>query len=224
MAISATMSLLGLYEYDNTLFDLLQIPEALDKEILVDNILMDAASLEVLYPDPDFLKAAIGKWSARRLHVWEELQATTEYDYNPIDNYDRYETSTDTETGTGTDSVDTSSSGSTTGTGTAQSSGDSTATSAATAYNSDSFKDTGKSTTTTGNESSSETSMETSDQSSSDRTYNNTVQRQHTAHLHGNIGVTTTMQMIREQRDVVLFNLYDVIASELINKFCIGVY
>ena len=119
MAISASLSLLGLYNYDPTIFDDLQIPAALDKSTLVDNILMESTALEVLYPDPDFLKAAIGVWSAKMIGVWTQLWDTTQYEYNPIDNYDRHEEYTDSETRSGSDNTETESSS----TGTGSSSG-----------------------------------------------------------------------------------------------------
>ena len=48
------MSLLtveGLYNYDNTLFDGFNVPEGLVKEIAIDAILMRTRELEILYPD-----------------------------------------------------------------------------------------------------------------------------------------------------------------------------
>ena len=224
MPISATMSLLGLYSYDNTIFDELVLPEALDSSVLVDNLLMDAASLEILYPDPVFLKEAIGRWSAKRIGVWNELYATTQYEYNPIHNYDRTEEWTDTESGSGSDNVESSSSGSTSGSSSGSSSGDGTATASATAYNSDTFKDTGKNVTESSSESESSSSAETSESGSSERSYSNSVEKSHEAHISGNIGVMSTQEMIGKQREVVLFNLYDVIENEFIDRFCIGIY
>ena len=224
MAVSATMSLLGLYNYDETIFDNLQLPEELDSTILVDNLLMDAASLEVLYPDPLFLKEAIGRWSAKRVGVWEELYATTQYEYNPIDNYDRHEEWTETEEGSGTDSLETSGSGSSSGSSSTSSSSESTATASATAYNSDTFKDTGKNVGESEGSTSASSSTETTDSGTSEREYGHSVTREHTAHLRGNIGVTTTMQMIAEQRDTVKFNLYEIIEEEFISRFLLPVY
>lgn len=40
----------------------------------------------------------------------------------------------------------------------------------------------------------------------------------------GNIGVTTTQQMIKEQRESVMFSLYDVIMQDFKHEFCIMVY
>ena len=40
----------------------------------------------------------------------------------------------------------------------------------------------------------------------------------------GNIGVTSTQSMIKEQREVVMLNLYDVITQDFIERFCLKVY
>ena len=46
----------------------------------------------------------------------------------------------------------------------------------------------------------------------------------HTLHAHGNIGVTTTQKLIKEQRQIDLFNLYDIIIESFKMRFCIMVY
>ena len=46
----------------------------------------------------------------------------------------------------------------------------------------------------------------------------------HELHAHGNIGVTTTQKLIREQRDIDRFNLYDIIIEDFKMRFCILVY
>jgi hypothetical protein len=40
----------------------------------------------------------------------------------------------------------------------------------------------------------------------------------------GNIGVTTTQQMIKEEREMALFSIYDTIADSFIKHFCIALY
>ena len=40
----------------------------------------------------------------------------------------------------------------------------------------------------------------------------------------GNIGVTTTQQMIKEERDISDFNIYGYIADSFKNEFCVLVY
>ena len=84
------------------------------------------------------------------------------------------------------------------------SSGSTTTTGSATAYNSDEFKDTGKNVSSGSNT------------SSSDGTYNSRV--------HGNIGVTTTQQMIEQERRSVEFCMTEYIINDFIDRFCVGVY
>lgn len=98
MGRSATLSPLGLYNWDNTIFDQMVIPEALDRDILIENLLLQTAELEVLYTNPATFKHAIGFWSKKELDVWNRLYQTTQYEYDPIENYNRYEQEADTGT------------------------------------------------------------------------------------------------------------------------------
>ena len=53
------LSVLGLYNYDSQIFDRLELPEGVDKETVVNSILLECADLEVLYPVPVVLQTAI---------------------------------------------------------------------------------------------------------------------------------------------------------------------
>ena len=306
MGRMATMSPLGLYRWDETIFDLMQIPEALDKPTLIDNLLAETAELEVLYPNPVVLKNLVGVWSAKQIDIWNRLYATTQYEYNPIENYNRYETGSEGGTGStihsGTDTTaDTTTYGGTDGrteaimqggsdtntrqmaeggtegesttaqmaqggqdvvtgadtkghwiagfdsTASGQDDGlvkqtrdqdDSTAT---TAYGK-TESDAGSKTTNFGKtESESDTTAYGKTENVTEqRTYGQTIQKagnmthgeqvattntgSHELHAHGNIGVTTTQKLIREQRDIDLFNLYDIIIEDFKMRFCILVY
>ena len=57
--MKSSLSILGLYQWDNTLFDPMTVPAGVDKQAVVNNILMDCAELEVLYSNPDTMKTAI---------------------------------------------------------------------------------------------------------------------------------------------------------------------
>ena len=96
--MAATMSIIGLYSYGSDLFDLMQIPDELDRQDLTDNILLDCAELEVIYPDHDFMKQAIGAWSRARYATWCRMAAVLTEDYDPFVNIKRDETRTITET------------------------------------------------------------------------------------------------------------------------------
>lgn len=95
---------LSLYMLDQTVFDNLQLPTPptnptdypdlyvagfqLDRQVLVDNILMECGELNVIYPQPDFFKYAVGQWSKKELPVWQALYNTLFYKYNPLWNKD----------------------------------------------------------------------------------------------------------------------------------------
>lgn len=61
---------------------------------------------------------------------------------------------------------------------------------------------------------------------SNDRTFTKTVSDTIAKNLraYGNIGVTTTQQMIEQERNIVQFNIYDFIINSFKNRFCILVY
>ena len=47
---------------------------------------------------------------------------------------------------------------------------------------------------------------------------------EHKTRRTGNIGVTTSQQMIREEREIDLFNIYDQITQDFKRRFCVLVY
>ena len=96
----ATLSVNGLYQYDNTLFDGLVLPPMMYKAVQINYIISECAELETTITDPNTLKIMIESWSLARLHSWQRLYESTVQDYNMIHNYDRYEEWTDSNDGT----------------------------------------------------------------------------------------------------------------------------
>lgn len=175
-----TLSVMGLYHYDESLFNTMALPEAVDRSSLIAMILMDCSELEVFLPDPEVMKEALAFWSKTRLPVWKKMYETTQYVYNPIWNKDG--------TFTETRNLATGANSTTTG--------------SVAAFNSDQFQNASK------------------QQSNASGTDTGTITRRE----QGNIGVTTTQQMIKEEREVVQFDIYKFIADEFRLRFCIGVY
>lgn len=198
--MGATMSLLGLWTANKGLFDFLKIPAALNKQTLIDNLLMECAELEILYPDAEFMRAAIGAWSSAEVDKWEELEKTLHYEYDPISNYDRREEWTD------------DSEGSSTASGTATSNATGTVTNKQAGYNSQTLV------TSDGSESGDQSNSSTNNNSSGKSN------SRHVGTVRGNIGVTTSQQMIEEQRRVVDYCIYDVIIDSFLRRFCLLVY
>lgn len=85
----AILTLWGLFQWDNTLFDKLYVPSMIVKDDLINNILLECAELEVVYPDPVFLKTAIASWSMARLTSWKRYATLQEVEYDPLNNTQR---------------------------------------------------------------------------------------------------------------------------------------
>lgn len=218
MGRQTTMSVLGLYNWDHTLFDLMELPEGIEKDVVVGNILQETAELEVLYPDPNFMKQSIGLWSKKELEVWQHLYDTTKYDYDPIENYNRKEegdrTSQDHNAHGGSDSR--------TGNNNHQASGDSEAYEAG--YDSIASASSDGLVKTERRHASSTASTQDRDTTEYGQTIDSEGRTDYHIHAHGNIGVTTTQKLISEERNIAKMNLYDIIITEFRDHFCVMVW
>ena len=176
------LSILALYNYDNSLFDGLNIPvdedsnPLFDKDTLISIICSQNAELGLVYSKPETMKDLIKLWSDSSQYAWKKLAETLYLEYNPIWNKDG--TITEHETG-----------------GSGSSSEEKVA-----AYNSSTY----------------EPRSYSNGRVDSGRDLERTEQ--------GNIGVTSTQQLIKEEREVAEFNIYDRISEDFRNRFCIMVY
>lgn len=234
MTGQSKISVMGLYNWDNTLFSLMQIPEGMNLDTVTDNILAETAELEVLYPNPDVLKTLIGVWSHKMVNVWTELYKTTLYEYNPIENYNRItegsKDSSITSQHSGTDTTaDTSRLGgsdTSSRTGNIHEEGSVAGFDSVPSGNNDGLVNNDKNSTMT-SESGSTTYGKTDTRNGSLQYGHRIADNEETEtyeHSHGNIGVTTTQKLIREQREVAEFNVYDRIIKDFMDRFCIMVF
>lgn len=86
--LMAWLSILGMYEYKPEIFTGFRTPENVDRQTCINNILLECAELELIYNDWEMMKIAIKNWTDKEFSVWQELQKTREYEYNPIWNKD----------------------------------------------------------------------------------------------------------------------------------------
>ncbi len=299
MSRKATISITGLYKYDKHLFDKFNYPtswSADDQITFTYALMMECAELEVIYTDAPFMKQALGIWSAKQKPIWDKLDSTTKYEYNPIWNKDGVITETRKISGshstnqngshstdqTGSETNTHESSNATTSTGelsrtadrngnssTTQSFSENTANQSTSADNSVhsvwGFNGSGEApadkTVTDGSQSGSGSTTNSTQGSGSDSDHSTEVEHSNGTGSEkfnesskgsstgnekgtheeketgtheesetyerieqGNIGITTTQQMINEEREVVKFNLMDYIINEFKNRFCILVY
>ena len=204
-----TLSVLGLYNYDDTLFDNMVVPAGVDKtNVLIPNLLADLAELEVIYPDPEIMKTIIEVWSKKQLPVWSKLMDTVNLEYNPIYNKDGYYEETETRDLANTNRITDRISGSVTDEG--------SNTNSVSAFNANDFQNREKDTIEN------ERREEAENTSVSNGTDTGDITRER--HEYGNIGVTTTQQMIKEEREVVQFNIVNYIIEDFKQRFCVLVY
>lgn len=246
--MKATISILGLYNFDNTLFDNMVLPRGVDRDTVINNMLLELAELEVIYSNFDVLKMSIGMWSKKELPVWEKLYATTQFEYDPISNYDRTEEWTEKETRdlktTNNEQRNLANSHeqlrNLTATNTynrnESNSGADITSENILGFNSETETLKGKNTiqhglsTTQSNNETGTDNGTVKDNGTDTGSVNNsatdtgTVTNERKGHAYGNIGVTTTQQMIEQERETVKFNIIDYIIESFKNRFCILIY
>lgn len=203
---TASLSILGLYNYNTDVFGLMQLPEGIDRENVIMNIITELAELELMLPNYDIMRMMIGVWSNSHLYKWDKLYKTMLLEYNPIDNYDRTETRKLNSKGKGTGKDGGQDSITSGGTSTEKVAG----------FNSSPNTLVDKSSlTTSGNQT-----------NNYGRTSDSTYEKDDNEEIRakGNIGVTTTQQMIEQERNIADFNLYDIITEDFKQRFCLLVY
>lgn len=309
MPQEAKISLIGMVHWNNNLFSEMSWPAPftgqtpiMDQETFLDELLSQTGELELLYTDPVILQHLIGSWSRVRLAVWNHLWETTQYTYNPIENYDRIEDGTDMDTHSGTDTNSNSTtrsgtdtdthSGTDTHSNTLSRTGSESDTHSGTDRMENTHTKTGTDTTTTTNKQEQwkaaydsaaagdddglvkvernegsgeqETEYDTSEEDSGSTTHGHVITHgfnsgesntgsdvyghqiahgynsgesnqgstvfghkittKHDLHVHGNIGTVTAQKMITEEREIAMFNLYDMMIQDFKDRFLILVY
>lgn len=195
-----TLTLIGLYKVDETLFDQMILPDMIDRDTFINSLLMKTGEFELLYPDLDFMKDYIGVWSKKWYQTFQKWYEGTQASFNPIENYDRYEEKSEIKGGTiknnGTNGMTVS--------GNEENK--------VSAYDSGSYQPSGQAI----------------NNSTTNASNNNTTDENYTinesSHIHGNIGVTQASQMLEGFYKITEWNLYDHMSDVFIREMCIPVY
>ena len=218
---TARMTLMGLYNFDNTLFQGIELPEGLDGDILAPELLQRCGSFELLYPNLEYMKFMIPWWFAKHNDTFTRWIAALNEEYDPLYNFDGHEEIRDEERYSNGKSHDV----------TATTSGSHDATSTTTnlqneksvsAYDSSTYQPKEKDVQNGSVRDAGTTSGSTRDAGSENETGSKTFI--HTLHKYGNQGVTTSQQMLREELEIRRFNIYTQIADMFVDDFCIQVY
>ena len=244
---TAKITLLGFYNHytatGRDLFEKLIVPDGITKNTLVDTILMNGGEYESIYGDPDFIHDAVGVWSMKWYHTMERWARAINTDYEPLYNYDRTEMETRTPNLTHTRTADL------TDQRTADLTNERTAdlttertddlthertanlleTNAGTiteetkrsAFDSSNYEPLEKKITTPENTLAT-TGTDTMTDTGTDTT-TETGNEQRALRAYGNIGVTTSQQMLEDEIRISAWSLYDSIARLFLSEFVIPI-
>lgn len=240
MSRGVSLSVLGLYKFNDHLFDDMILPTGLDntdRQTVIGNILRKCAELEILYPDYDFCKEMIGLWSKFKKPEWDRIYKLQTMSYNPIENYDRTEIETTT-----TDMADTHSgndtraeSGSDTqlikSNSTETNSGTDSTGNSITSYDSNQYQPHDKTDFIHGHTVKDDSSGNTSTMYGKNETFTHgekiaregEVTRE--LHISGNIGTMTVQDMATQEIELsAKLNIFEIIADSFKETFCLLVY
>ena len=229
----ARLTLWGIYQYDKTLFDNIVLPDGIDKDNLVSDIMRNSGDLYPYHQVPEYLKRNITFWFSRRLFDFDRMYKSLRMEYSPIENYDRIEdikreykdSGTDTETLT----LGSSTTSSHTGTDTDSTQGGGSNEKGVSAYNEDGYTNREKDTEThNSNNTQTYNSTVTNTGSGSDKTqtdYGKQRTETENTRIHGNIGVTTSQQMIESEMSLrAKYDIYKIISREFEREFLVQIY
>lgn len=239
-------TLAELYSADSTLFAGIVLPDGADSSAFGDFLLLKFGTLETVFETAAEAKAGFSTWSTCERDTWEKMWDALTAAYKPLENYNMTERLTnDTTTRQGTSGSTRTDNLAHTKTGTETVTPNLTDTetpnetrngnSGVYGFNSatavpdttDTETRTGTNTrTTTG---SSATQYNTSDADTGTQTtqdtHNDTETRTYALTRSGNIGVTTSQQMLESEMQLRLrWNFYAVLACMFEKEYCIGVW
>lgn len=195
------ISLLGMFSlFDNAgedLFSELHLPQGYNKQTFIDTLLLDHGDKCVMYTNPDFTRRAIGVWSAKWANELTNIYNALTAEYNPIHNYDRTEQISDREITDTTNEIDSNDERD------GRASNDMTVERKTSAYDSNSYEPNSRDASDIDSTDHTEGEAHSEETGNKDRTYT------HAAHIYGNIGVTTNVDMWSQEVDARMsYNLY----------------
>lgn len=202
--------------YDHDLFDDIKLPTGIDKEILVNTIFSKCATYSPLYHEHDLLVNMINNWFMTWYDSFDRIAKAMQEDYNPLHNYDRFEDidrnfnhkgSVD-KTYTGNETEDETNISNDTSTGQVS------------AFDSSAWQNADKNT----DDLTANRDLTKTRNLSDEETRNLTDTQRETAHIYGNIGVTTSQQMLESEIDLrERYNIYNYIAQKFYDDFMLKI-
>ena len=209
---TAKITLWGMFNYlsmnEDDLFTNLNLPSGMDPGIFIGTVMQKGAEFEVLYSEPEWFKNFIGVWSDKYYAMFERQLRALNTEYNPLENYDRMEEWSDMR----------SSKDSQKNTNSSMSASKSSRTDEqkVSAYDSSSYSPKEQNT--------GDNTIAGSDAGISNMDHSGAESGVRTGRAHGNIGVTTSQQMLTQEWEVAKLNIYEEAADLFLTEFCIYTY
>lgn len=211
----AKLTLIGMYNTmpdDDPLFKKMILPEGIDREVFINSLLMECGEMETLFADPIFYQSMIGVWSQKWERTFSKWFEALQLEYDPIDNYNRFEEITEQR------KIEHSGTDKRTGKTTSSGSDNVTSVSEKSAYDRNGYSPYERDT----NNGSSSGTVNSDD--SGENSYKDQDDFTRKARLHGNIGVTTSQQMLESELDIDRWNLYSHMIDIFEEELLIAVY
>ena len=227
-AIATLIGLNEMYEdlYDEDIFTGIDIHEDIDRDVLVDRIFERCGEFSVGHTDPEFMHHEILNFFKVYKRQFDKMMELAKLEYNPIENYDRFESWRDDGEFENEGAVDNEGGGTsdnTQETKNMKTDFDSYDENTRAADNSSSYENYEK-TNHGGNNTLNGKVIDDGETTHEDHTTSEnsgTNSNVHTGRIHGNIGVTTTQQMIESSLELepklnVYIYISDLFASEMV--------
>lgn len=233
MQLLNLIDLMKMFEFEQgNLWDEFPLDNRLNRDILINQIIMLSGRSFPLYQDPRVFKMFLTVWFTTHQDNISKLYDTTVQDYNMIHNYDRTETTSRNikrdgkSKDTGVSEEDTTNKGTSSIKGTTSASASNiheVSPYDANAYVADN-QDTSSSNGTNQTDTNDSLTVNTSGTDTVNREHSDSESDTATITSSGNIGVMSTQQMIQQERDIDVFNVYDWIAREIDRKLFYGLW
>ena len=211
------ITLWGFYQYDKTLFDDIVLPDGIDKDNLVSEIMRNSGDLYPYHQVLEYLKRNINYWFVRRLFDFGRMYEALCTEYSPIENYDRKENISRDYVNSGIDKASTTLGSTTTSTNIGSNDNENKVS----AYNESDYTNREK-------DIQSYNSTVTNRGSGTDTTqteYGLKRKEVEDIRVHGNIGVTTSQQMIESEMTLrAKYDIYKIISKEFEREFLVQIY
>lgn len=213
----------ALLDYDDTIFDGMVLPEGLDDEdhvvrtLIIDDIILRHGDTPLFIPEPTVMKYYVTSWSTKMLPVFTRFWAACQAEYDPIENYNRNESRSVSIGNTRTLNTNEA----TTGTDTYTETGTRTTENQVSAENVATFEPDNKTIETPNTTNTRTANLAVADTGTiADQGAEVT-----TSNIHGNIGVTTSQQMLESELTLVpKLDVIRFISDSWAAEFCLAVY